>query len=129
PWRARHTTIRRAALGTPRPDASALRWARRPSRSRVAMRKAQNERPAPTEDERPVARRPGARRSGTVAIVGRPNVGKSTLMNAALEQALTIVSATPQTTRESILGVVRRGEAEIALLDTPGLHRAKTALG
>jgi GTPase len=93
------------------------------------MRKAQDERRAPTEDERPVAGHLEARRSGTVAIVGRPNVGKSTLMNAALEQALTIVSATPQTTRESILGVVRRGEAEIALLDTPGLHRAKTALG
>jgi len=68
-------------------------------------------------------------RSGTVAIVGRPNVGKSTLLNAALEMSLAIVSSTPQTTRESILGVVHHGGAEIALLDTPGVHQAKHALG
>ena len=64
-----------------------------------------------------------------MAIVGRPNVGKSTLLNAALELPLAIVSPTPQTTRESLLGVVHRGAVEIALLDTPGLHRAETELG
>jgi GTP-binding protein Era len=68
-------------------------------------------------------------RSGTVALIGRPNVGKSTLLNAALEQPLSIVSATPQTTRDAILGVVHRGPAEIALLDTPGLHRPRSELG
>jgi GTP-binding protein Era len=69
------------------------------------------------------------RRAGTVALVGRPNVGKSTLLNAALDQPLTIVSPTPQTTRDAILGIVRHGGAEIALLDTPGLHRARDPLG
>jgi GTP-binding protein Era len=68
-------------------------------------------------------------RSGTVAIVGRPNVGKSTLLNAALGQALAIVSPVPQTTRNRILGVVRRPEAEIALLDTPGIHKPHSRLG
>jgi GTP-binding protein Era len=68
-------------------------------------------------------------RSGTVALVGRPNVGKSTLLNAALEQPLAIVSSTPQTTRDAILGVVRHGSAEIAILDTPGLHHARNELG
>jgi GTPase len=71
----------------------------------------------------------GPPRSGTVAIVGRPNVGKSTLLNAALDQPLSIVSPTPQTTRDAILGVVRHGGAEIALLDTPGLHRPRSELG
>jgi GTP-binding protein Era len=64
-----------------------------------------------------------------VALIGRPNVGKSTLLNAALEQALSIVSPTPQTTRDAILGVVHRGATEIALLDTPGLHRPRSELG
>jgi GTPase len=64
-----------------------------------------------------------------VALIGRPNVGKSTLLNAALEQPLAIVSPTPQTTRDAILGVVHHRSAEIALLDTPGLHRPRTELG
>jgi GTPase len=64
-----------------------------------------------------------------VALIGRPNVGKSTLLNAALEQPLAIVSPTPQTTRDALLGVVHHGSAEIALLDTPGLHRPRTELG
>ncbi|AUX24866.1 GTPase Era [Sorangium cellulosum] len=72
---------------------------------------------------------PLPKRSGRVALVGRPNVGKSTLLNAALGHPLAIVSATPQTTRDAILGVVHHGPAEIALLDTPGLHRPRTELG
>lgn len=64
-----------------------------------------------------------------MALIGRPNVGKSTLLNAALDQPLAIVSPTPQTTRDAILGVVHHGSAEIALLDTPGLHRPRTELG
>ncbi len=68
-------------------------------------------------------------RFGTVAIVGRPNVGKSTLLNAALGQPLAVVSPVPQTTRDALLGVATHGEAQLAFLDTPGLHRAKTELG
>ena len=56
-------------------------------------------------------------------------MGKSTLLNAALEQPLAITSKTPQTTRDALLGVVHHGSAEIALLDTPGLHRPRTQLG
>lgn len=84
--------------------------------------------PAPRKPMRPASME-GPSRSGRVALIGRPNVGKSTLLNAALEQQLTIVSPTPQTTRDSILGVVRRGRAELAIMDTPGLHRARTELG
>jgi GTPase Era involved in 16S rRNA processing len=65
-------------------------------------------------------------RSGTVALVGRPNVGKSTLLNAAIGQALAIVSPVPQTTRDRILGVLQRGGVEMLLLDTPGLHRPES---
>ena len=68
-------------------------------------------------------------RSGTVAIVGRPNVGKSTLLNAALGEPLAIVTPVPQTTRDRILGIVRRTHAEIALLDTPGIHKPHSRLG
>jgi GTP-binding protein Era len=68
-------------------------------------------------------------RSGTVAIVGRSNVGKSTLLNAALELPLAIVSHKPQTTRDRLLGVVRHEGAEIGLIDTPGFHRASSRLG
>ncbi len=74
----------------------------------------------------------GVKRSGTVAILGRPNVGKSTLLNAALEVPLAIVTPAPQTTRETLLGVVHRTvddeDAELRLLDTPGLHKAERAL-
>jgi GTPase len=68
-------------------------------------------------------------RAGTVALVGRPNVGKSTLMNALLGEALAIVSSTPQTTRDRMLGVIQHENAQIGLLDTPGLHKPKTQLG
>ncbi|MGZ6142211.1 MAG: GTPase Era [Myxococcales bacterium] len=67
-------------------------------------------------------------KAGFVAIVGRPNVGKSTLLNRLLGQKLAIVSHKPQTTRGRILGVVTRPEAQVALLDTPGLHTAKGGL-
>lgn len=68
-------------------------------------------------------------RGGRVALVGRSNVGKSTLLNAALEMPLSIVTRKPQTTRDALLGVVRHGGAEISLLDTPGLHEATSRLG
>lgn len=80
--------------------------------------------------DRPAKKKPTEHtRAGRVAILGRPNVGKSTLLNAALDQPLSIVSPTPQTTRDAILGIVRHGDAEIALVDTPGLHKAGSALG
>jgi GTPase len=68
-------------------------------------------------------------RAGTVAIVGRPNVGKSTLLNALLEEQLAIVSPTPQTTRHALLGILHLDNAQIGLLDTPGLHKPQTPLG
>ena len=68
-------------------------------------------------------------RFGTIAIVGRANVGKSTFLNAALGEPLAIVSPLPQTTRDTLLGVVHGEEAQLAFLDTPGLHREKNELG
>ncbi|MBM4360834.1 MAG: GTPase Era [Deltaproteobacteria bacterium] len=71
----------------------------------------------------------GVERAGTVAIVGRSNVGKSTLLNAALELPLAVVSRRPQTTRTPLLGIVRHAGAEVGFLDTPGLHKADSRLG
>ncbi|MBI5546756.1 MAG: GTPase Era [Deltaproteobacteria bacterium] len=67
-------------------------------------------------------------RSGFIAIIGRPNVGKSTLLNRLTGEKLAIVSPKPQTTRNRILGVVTRPEHQIAFLDTPGVHKAKGEL-
>jgi GTP-binding protein Era len=61
-------------------------------------------------------------RAGHVALVGRPNVGKSSLLNALIGQRLCIVSPRPQTTRHRILGVVTRDEGQVGYLDTPGIH-------
>lgn len=71
----------------------------------------------------------GVSHSGFVAIVGRPNVGKSTLLNALLGEKLAIVSPKPQTTRNRVTGVLTKESTQIIFLDTPGLHRAKTKLG
>ncbi len=68
-------------------------------------------------------------RYGTIAIIGRTNVGKSTFLNHVLGMPLAIVSPQPQTTRDSLLGVVNTGDAQIAFVDTPGLHRPKNELG
>ena len=68
-------------------------------------------------------------RSGTVAIVGRPNVGKSTLLNAAVGQRVAITSPKPQTTRDRILGVCNLPHGQIAFVDTPGVHHPRNALG
>jgi GTP-binding protein Era len=68
-------------------------------------------------------------RSGFVAILGRPNAGKSTLVNRLVGQKVAIVSPKPQTTRNRIQGIINRPEAQIVLIDTPGLHRPDSALG
>jgi GTPase len=68
-------------------------------------------------------------RSGFVALVGRPNVGKSTLLNRLVGEKISITAATPNTTRHVIRGVVRRPEGQLIVVDTPGLHRPKTPLG
>ncbi len=67
--------------------------------------------------------------SGFVAIVGRPNVGKSTLMNAFVGEKVAIVSSRPQTTRNRIMGVMTKDDWQIVFLDTPGMHTPRTKLG
>ncbi|MBS4024157.1 MAG: GTPase Era, partial [Clostridia bacterium] len=68
-------------------------------------------------------------RSGFVAIIGRPNVGKSTLLNQLVGQKLAIMSDKPQTTRNKIIGVLNRDNAQIVFIDTPGIHKPKHKLG
>jgi GTP-binding protein Era len=68
-------------------------------------------------------------RSGIVAVVGRPNVGKSTLVNAIVGEKVAIVSDKPQTTRRGIRGIVSTDEAQVVFVDTPGFHKPRTALG
>ncbi|GAA1751236.1 MULTISPECIES: GTPase Era [Streptomonospora] len=68
-------------------------------------------------------------RSGFACFVGRPNVGKSTLMNALVGQKVAITSTRPQTTRRTVRGIVHRDDAQLIIVDTPGLHKPRTLLG
>jgi GTP-binding protein Era len=68
-------------------------------------------------------------RAGFVTFVGRPNVGKSTLMNALVGEKVAITSSKPQTTRHAIRGIVHREAGQVVIVDTPGMHRPRTLLG
>ena len=69
------------------------------------------------------------KKTAFIAIVGRPNVGKSTLLNAIIGEKVAIVSKKPQTTRNRITGIHTVGENQFVFLDTPGMHKPRTKLG
>jgi GTP-binding protein Era len=81
------------------------------------------------ETNEPVPLDDGTFRSGFVTFVGRPNVGKSSLVNAICGRKISIVSDKPQTTRHRIMGVLTRPGSQLVFVDTPGLHKPVTALG
>jgi GTP-binding protein Era len=79
--------------------------------------------------EEPEEELPPDHRSGFVAVIGRPNVGKSTLLNRLLGQKIAITSPKPQTTRDQLLGILTLEDAQILFLDTPGIHKPQHQLG
>lgn len=79
--------------------------------------------------DEPEAPLPPDHRSGFVAVIGRPNVGKSTLLNRILGQKIAITSPKPQTTRDQLLGILTLDDAQILFLDTPGIHKPQHQLG
>ena len=85
--------------------------------------------PTPVNPPGPAAVAMPEHRSGFACFVGRPNTGKSTLTNALVGEKVAITSSRPQTTRHTIRGIVHRPDAQVVLVDTPGLHRPRTLLG
>jgi len=77
----------------------------------------------------PVDELPPNHRSGFVAVVGRPNVGKSTLLNRLMGQKIAITSPKPQTTREQLMGILTEEDLQVVFLDTPGIHKPQHKLG
>ncbi len=84
---------------------------------------------AGTDDTAPHDGDTAAYRAGFACLVGRPNAGKSTLTNALVGQKVAITSSKPQTTRHTIRGISHDAEAQLVLVDTPGLHKPRTLLG
>src|SRR3954468_5926311 len=103
---------------------------------RVTSHPLRNPPPAPTaygggvrDDSPPRDEFPDDFRAGFACFVGRPNAGKSTLTNSVVGAKVAITSGRPQTTRHTVRGIVHRDDAQLVLVDTPGLHKPRTLLG